>query len=56
MVQVHQIRKLAELEKRGQPERPNWMSLMARRRRKTLVVCGPCHADIHDGKSIASTA
>ena len=54
MVQVHQIRKLADLEKPG-PERPEWMSLMARRRRKTLVVCGPCHADIH-GRPIASTA
>ena len=54
MVQVHQIRKLADLETPG-PERPEWMSLMARRRRKTLVVCGPCHADIH-GRPIASTA
>ena len=54
MVQVHQIRKLADLEKPG-PERPEWMSLMARRRRRTLVVCGPCHADIH-GRPIASTA
>jgi group II intron reverse transcriptase/maturase len=53
-VQVHQIRKLADLEKPG-PQRPEWMSLMARRRRKTLVVCGPCHANIH-GRPIASTA
>ena len=53
-VQVHQIRKLADLEKPG-PERPEWMSLMARRRRKTLVVCGPCHADIH-GRPIALMA
>jgi group II intron reverse transcriptase/maturase len=55
-VQVHQIRKLADLETPGQPERPEWMRLMARRRRKTLVVCGPCHADIHSGRPIASTA
>ena len=34
---------------------PNGCSLMARRRRKTLVVCGPCHANIH-GRPIASTA
>jgi group II intron reverse transcriptase/maturase len=53
-VQVHQIRKLADLDRPG-PERPEWMSLMARRRRKILVVCGPCHADIH-GRPIASTA
>jgi group II intron reverse transcriptase/maturase len=54
MVQVHQIRNLADLEKPG-PQRPEWMSLMARRRRKTLVVCGACHADIH-GRPIASAA
>jgi hypothetical protein len=53
-VQVHQVRKLTDLEKPG-PERPEWMSLMARRRRKTLVVCGACHADIH-GRPIALAA
>jgi hypothetical protein len=47
-VQVHQIRKLADLGRPGQPEQPEWMSIMARRRRKTLVVCAPCHADIHE--------
>ncbi|HYB25298.1 MAG TPA: reverse transcriptase domain-containing protein [Solirubrobacteraceae bacterium] len=53
-VQMHQIRKLADLDPPG-PERPEWMSLMARRRRKTLVVCEPCHANIH-GRPIALTA
>ncbi len=48
-VQVHQIRKLADLARPGQPERPEWMRIMARRRRKTLVVCAPCHANIHQG-------
>jgi group II intron reverse transcriptase/maturase len=46
-VQVHQIRKLAELARPRQPDQPEWMRIMARRRRKTLVVCAPCHADIH---------
>ncbi len=46
-VQVHQIRKLADLDRPGQPEQPEWMSIMATRRRKTLVVCATCHADIH---------
>jgi len=54
-VQVHQIRKLADLEKPGQRDQPEWMTLMARKRRKTLVVCGTCHADIHPGSAIAST-
>jgi hypothetical protein len=45
-VRVHQIRKLADLDKIGQPQ-PEWAQIMARRRRKTLVVCEPCHASIH---------
>jgi len=47
--QVHQIRKLAELPTSG-PNRPEWMKLMAGKRRKTLVVCPPCHSLIHDGQ------
>jgi hypothetical protein len=47
-VRVHQIRKLADL-KTEQPNQPEWMALMARRRRKTLVVCATCHAAIHHG-------
>jgi Type II intron maturase/Reverse transcriptase (RNA-dependent DNA polymerase) len=48
-VHVHQVRKLADLGKPGQP-RPAWAELMARRRRKTLVVCQPCHDTIHSGQ------
>ena len=55
-VQVHQIRKLVDLDKPGLPERPEWMEVMARRRRKTLVVCGSCHVDIHGGRPIALAA
>jgi group II intron reverse transcriptase/maturase len=47
-VQVHQIRKLADLDQPGQPQ-PEWMQFMAKRRRKTLVVCDACHASIHAG-------
>jgi len=50
-VRVHQIRKLADLEKPGQPDPPEWMAVMARRRRKTLVVCATCHANIHQAAS-----
>ena len=46
-VEVHQIRKLADLANPGLPETPPWMALMARLRRKTLVVCRPCHDTIH---------
>jgi hypothetical protein len=47
-VQVHHIGKLAHLGKPGQP-RPAWAELMAKRRRKTLVVCAACHDAIHFG-------
>ncbi len=45
-VRVHQVRKLADLASPGRPQ-PAWAQLMARRRRKTLVVCPPCHDTIH---------
>src|SRR6516165_6064911 len=45
-VQVHQIRNLAVLNRPGQPQL-EWMQAMAKRRRKTLVVCATCHAKIH---------
>jgi group II intron reverse transcriptase/maturase len=45
-VEVHQVRRLADLTQAGQPQ-PAWAAHMARRRRKTLVVCGPCHDAIH---------
>jgi hypothetical protein len=55
-VQVHQIRKLAELARPEQAEQPKWMQIMARRQRKTLVVCGACHASIHHREPAAITA
>ncbi|QCX82438.1 Group II intron-encoded protein LtrA (plasmid) [Streptomyces sp. YIM 121038] len=50
-LQVHHIRKLADLNRPGRPERPSWVHLMAMRKRKTLVVCERCHQDIHAGRS-----
>jgi Type II intron maturase/AI2M/AI1M-like, HNH endonuclease/Reverse transcriptase (RNA-dependent DNA polymerase) len=55
-VQVHQIRNLSDLAKPGQPDQPEWMRIMAKLRRKTLVVCGACHASIHPGRPTALTA
>jgi hypothetical protein len=54
-LQVHHIRKLADLNKPGRPERPSWVRLMAMRKRKTLVVCEACHKDIHAGRATATT-
>ena len=45
--QVHHVRKLADLERPGQGEKPPWVKKMASRRRKTLVACQRCHEDIH---------
>ncbi len=50
-VEVHHIRKLADLEKPGRKDKPAWVKQMATRRRKTLVVCRPCHEAIHAGRS-----
>ena len=52
-VVVHHIRKLADLDKFGQEGRPAWAATMAKRRRKSLVVCLECHAAIHTGKPAA---
>jgi group II intron reverse transcriptase/maturase len=54
-LQVHHVRKLADLNKPGRPDRPAWIRLMAKRRRKTLVVCQACHQDIHAGRATATT-
>ena len=45
-VAVHQVARLASLGKPG-PGQPAWAALMARKRRKTLIVCAPCHEYIH---------
>jgi group II intron reverse transcriptase/maturase len=45
-VAVHQVAGLREL---GKPKtgQPAWAALMAKMRRKTLIVCSPCHDWIH---------
>jgi hypothetical protein len=52
-IRVHHIRKLADLDRLG-PEKPAWARIMAKRRRKSLVVCGTCHDDIHSGQPVAA--
>jgi hypothetical protein len=48
--EVHHIRKLADLDKPGRKDKPAWVKRMAMRKRKTLVVCRPCHEAIHYGE------
>ena len=45
-VAVHQVAGLKHLGKTG-PGQPAWAALMARMRRKTLIVCAACHDHIH---------
>jgi len=52
-VQVHQVRRLADLTRSGRPQ-PEWVRIMMRKRRKTLVVCPRCHAAIHAGQPAAA--
>jgi len=49
-IEVHHIRKLADLRKKGRPEKPLWVQAMIARRRKTLVVCRDCHVNITHGR------
>jgi group II intron reverse transcriptase/maturase len=49
-IEVHHIRKLADLKVKGQREKPQWVQTMAARRHKTLVVCKDCHVNIHAGR------
>jgi hypothetical protein len=54
-LEVHHIRKFADLTKPGRRDKPAWMHLMAKRRRKTLVTCRRCHEDIHAGRATTPT-
>lgn len=49
-IAVHHVRALKDLNRKGRREIPEWKRIMARRRRKTLVVCHRCHVDIHGGR------
>jgi len=49
-IDVHHIRKLADIKVKGKRERPAWITTMTALKRKTLVVCAECHTNIHAGK------
>jgi hypothetical protein len=49
--EVHHLRHLKDLHQHGRPAKPQWMQIMATRRRKTLVVCRSCHDDVHAGRA-----
>jgi group II intron reverse transcriptase/maturase len=45
-VQVHHVARLADLAYPGHGQ-PAWARFMAAKRRKSLVICPPCHDQIH---------
>lgn len=49
-IEVHHIRALKDLEKYTGREKPQWVQIMASRKRKTLVLCHSCHMDIQYGR------
>ena len=49
-MEVHHIRALKDLYVEGQTPKAPWARQMAAMRRKTLVVCIPCHQDITHGR------
>lgn len=53
-VEIHQVPKLADLARTGQPQ-PAWAQIMAERRRKTLIVCTTCHNTIHARQPATTT-
>ncbi|WP_074416032.1 reverse transcriptase/maturase family protein [Streptococcus suis] len=48
-IEVHHIRKLADLNKHNGKLVPKWKEIMSARCRKTLVTCRDCHHEIHNG-------
>jgi hypothetical protein len=49
-IEVPHIHALKDLKVKGKKELPLWMQIMSARRRKTLLVCRPCHMAIQYGK------
>ncbi len=49
-IEVHHIRKLADLKQKGCAVTSEWKRYMSERKRKALVVCHNCHRSIHYGK------
>ena len=50
-IEVHHIRKLADLKRRwqGRQRKPDWVTWMITRNRKTMILCQECHTNLHRG-------
>jgi len=51
-IEVHHIRKMADLKTKGRKEKPLWVQIMIAKQRKTLVLCRKCHDDLHAGRPL----
>jgi group II intron reverse transcriptase/maturase len=49
-VQMHHVRKLRDLKKKGTREMPPWRKVMIARKRKSIPLCKTCHDDIHHNR------
>jgi group II intron reverse transcriptase/maturase len=49
-IEMHHVRKLAGLNKKGKREKPLWMKIMISRKRKSIPLCKRCHDDIHHNR------
>jgi group II intron reverse transcriptase/maturase len=49
-VEMHHLRKLADIDRPGRRPKQLWERIMAARRRKSIPVCKDCHDDIHAGR------
>ena len=49
-IEMHHIRKLADIQTKHGKEVPVWKREMSMRRRKSLAVCTDCHCKIHTGE------
>lgn len=54
-IQMHHIRRLADLNKQGRREKPEWMKIMISRQRKSIPLCVRCHNDIHHNRPRSKT-
>ncbi|MEO3892747.1 reverse transcriptase/maturase family protein [Nonomuraea sp. B5E05] len=46
-ITVHHVKRLTDLDRYSPTTASGWVQAMRSRRRKTLIVCARCHADIH---------
>src|SRR5215831_4580620 len=49
-VQMHHVRHLRDLNKKGKREMPLWMKVMIMRKRKSIPLCKGCHDDVHHNR------